>query len=234
MSAPRLRWAIFSRSVVSAVDNPDAYLLRALGQALQTRGQEATFFEERANEAVRTLLRRSGGRALADFRGRYPEIDYRTIETRTGADLVEWLTRTLGTFDIVLALIDAPAELVRWLGRLTRTHLRTYLLDTGYGSPLDDTELEAREPGSYSGVFVGSDTVAARYGRYVALGRIHHLGPLPEPAALAEFSEAKPSQLNEPAARLADQLIAIAGGTGESQDQTESGERRVRRDVYDA
>ncbi|HEU5424477.1 MAG TPA: hypothetical protein VFU72_13105 [Nitrolancea sp.] len=181
MSGSRLRWAIFPASVVSAVDNPDAYLLRALGQVLAERGDQATFFEERANPAVRALLRRSGGQALADFRARHPEIDYRTTDPRTGADLVEWLTRTLGTYDIALALAAAPAELVGWLGRLSRTHLRTYLLDTGYEPALDEAAIEAREPGNFTGIFAGSDTIAARYGRFIALARIHHLGPLPEP-----------------------------------------------------
>jgi hypothetical protein len=189
VSQNRLRWAIFSASVVSAVDNPDAYLLRALGRLLSEQGHEAIFFEERGNPAVRALLRRSGGRVLNDFRERHPWIDYRTVDPQSGVVLVEWLTRTLSTTDIALVQRDTPAEIARWVGRLTRPHLQTYLLDTGLNPSPTTEEIADREPESFSGVFVADDQSTRVYAELVPSDRIHRFGPLPDVARLAELAE---------------------------------------------
>jgi hypothetical protein len=206
----RLRWAIFSSSVVSAIDNPDAYLLRALGRHLVARGHEATFFEERGNQAVRALLRRSGGRALADFRERYPDIDYRTVEPQSGVVLVEWLTRTLGTYDIALVQRDTPAEMAAWLSRMTRSHLQTYLLDSGLGRQPAETALATPGPENFSGVFVGSEEQAGRYATIVPAGQVHQFGPLPDALRLSELSESAMDQLELVVAQLAERIIQVA------------------------
>ncbi|HET7034880.1 MAG TPA: hypothetical protein VFI42_04295, partial [Thermomicrobiaceae bacterium] len=79
---------------------------------------------------------------------------------------------------------------------------------------LDEAAIEAREPGNFTGVFAGSTTVAARYGRFVPLARIHHLGPLPEPAALAEPGEDAVDQLQGAAARLVKTVTLAPGPRG--------------------
>lgn len=192
------------------MDNPDAYLLRGLGRELAGRGQTATFFEERRNLAARQLMQRSGSQIFADFQRHYPEIDYRSIELRSGVELGEWLVRLLATFDVALVTSEAPAELTRWIGRLTRSHLHTYLLDTGWGPALDTSEVEAREPGHYAAVLAGTDVAASRYGRYVEPERIHHIGPLPDPARLTELNEPEGSQLAAVAARTIEWIVARA------------------------
>ena len=207
--APRERVAIFSASVISPIDNPDAYVGRALGRALVASGHDVTLFEERANPALRALLRRAGAGGIADFRQRYPELTYRTIDTpRSVAALVEWLTRTLATIDIAVVQRDTPAQLAAWVGRLTRGHLQTYLLDSGLGVPLIPEALAEREPAAFSGIFVGKEMLVDLYTRWTTPDRIHHFGPLPD---LAAPDHADPTdRLGPVATALGQRLLAVA------------------------
>lgn len=186
VAVPRQRWAVFTRSTVSSLDNPDAYLARALARQLRRLGHEAYFYEERGNPALLALLRSGGVRALDAFRAEHPEVAYRTYEPRSGADLVEWLTRTLATVDIALVLAGTPAPVARWVGRLTRAHLRTYLIDTGWGTPPSPEYLAEIEPAGYALVIVASESLAERYRTLVPAGRIRLLEKLPQTVGLTE------------------------------------------------
>lgn len=126
---PRWRWVVFVRSILSTVENPSGALFRALGRELVTRGQEVLFLEERANPAVQALLRTRGAAGMAELVRDWPELVYQTYERRTGADLVEWLGRTLATADVALVELGIDPDLTYWVGELTRPHLRTYALD---------------------------------------------------------------------------------------------------------
>src|SRR6185312_108145 len=127
MNSERLRWAIFTPSVLSSVDNPEAHLWRTIGSRLKQQGHEATFFEERNNPALRALLHKAGARGLLDFREQFPDILYRTFEARSGFELAEWLTRILSTVDIAVTQHGAPSELNAILGDFTRPYLQTFL-----------------------------------------------------------------------------------------------------------
>lgn len=208
MSIDRPRWAIFSWSIVSDIDNADAHLLRALGNELATLGHEAIFYEERANPAIRALIKQSGARALDDFRARYPQIDYRTLEPRAGADLVDWLGRALATADIALITRDTPASITAQIGRMTRHHLQTYLLDTGLGAAFSEMAVESLQLANFSGVLVDTEERAQRYQRFVEPARVHVFGAMPSTIQLTEnLAEA---ELAETAARLVTQVQDIA------------------------
>lgn len=179
----RGHWAIFAESIVSSVGNPDALLLRVLGRTLVQAGHEVTFYEPRRNPALLRLLRRDGARGLDAFRRAHPDLPYRTMDERAGADLVEWLTRTLATADVALVQSGAPATLTTWIGRLTRPHLRTYLLETGWNAPLAPEDRAAREPANFSGICAGA-AVAPAYRAYAPPERLLLLGALPDPSEL--------------------------------------------------
>lgn len=178
---PRYRWAIFSASIVSTIDNPGAHLLRTVGRSLARLEQEAVFYEERANPALRALLRQQGAQSLDAFRAAYPEIDYRTLDRRLGPDLGEWLARLLATVDVALVEVATPPNVAAWVGRLTRPHLQTYLIDPGL--PQDEPmrhDPAALEAAAFHAVLVGTADAAARYTDFVPRARIRRFGPLPE------------------------------------------------------
>lgn len=175
----RLRWAIFSTSVVSAIDNPDAYLWRALGTRLRQMGHEAIFFEPRGNDAVRALLHRSGSAALTEFRVRHADIEYRTFEPRTGADLVEWMTRTLATVDVAVIQASAAAELVKWLAKLTRPHLRTFYVDTGWNEMEPAGDQTGESLTGFTAIVAGSAERAALYSACAPACHVLSFGSLP-------------------------------------------------------
>lgn len=185
------RWVVFTRSVISTVGNPDAHLFRAIGAALAGRGADVLFFEERANPALVALLRQQGSRGLDAFRARHPALRYRTVQPRTGHELVEWLGAVLATADVALVQHDVPPELVRAVGTLTRRHLQTYLIDGGLAVTLPHADLAERQVSSYSGVFVGRADAVASYAALVPPERLHVFGPLKHSGA--DDSEPPPS-----------------------------------------
>jgi len=177
----RLRWAIFTNSVVSAVENPDAHLWRALGRVLRRDRHEATFYEPRGNDAVRALLQRSGSGALSEFRGQHPDIEYRTLEPRRGAELVEWMTRTLATADVALVPVNASGEIINWLGKLTRPHLQTFVVDTGWNGPAADRAELGKHLTGFSAIALGDKDLAETYSQIASGAAIINFGPLPSP-----------------------------------------------------
>lgn len=205
MERRRTRWAIFAASVISADGNPDAYLLRALGRVLVRDGHEVLFYEVRGNPALQRLLRQAGAHGLDAFRASYPDITYRTIERRAGADLVEWLTRTLATADVALVQPGTPAPLATWVGRLTRRHLRTYLLHTGWGGKETPQDIAVLEPENFSGVFTGPTAVDPA----VPSDRLRRLAALPAPDTFED--SAALATLIPTAERLAAQILAELG-----------------------
>ncbi len=196
----RWRWVVFVRSVLSTIENPGGPLFRALGRALVRRGQDVLFLEERGNQAVQALLRQRGAAGMAELREGWPELAYQTYERRFGADLVEWLGRTLATADVALVELGVDPELAGWVGELTRPHLRTYLLDLTPQAPSLALLRERVDPARYSGVVCSSD-VAAQY----------EARTLPErPVRALELSD---EPIERVADRLADLLLELVGGS---------------------
>lgn len=204
----RLRWAIFTSSVLSAIDNPDAHLWRALGTRLSAIGHDAIFFEPRGNEAVRALLRRSGSRPLKEFRAQHPEIEYRTLEPKQGADLVEWMTRTLATADVAVIQASASPDLIAWLGKLTRPHLQTFYLDSGWNQPGRAADQMPDELSEYTAILAGDDQLVRKYAEVAPRVRILPFGPLPDIQPLDDLAAADTSQLSQACQRLIDVVTA--------------------------
>lgn len=185
----RLRWIIFTASVLSTEDNPDAHLWRALGGRLSQLGHHATFYEQRGNAPLRALLQHSGSRALTEFRARHPEIAYRTHEQRRGADLVEWMTRTLATADVALAQATANPDLIGWLGKLTRPHLQTFMVDTGWNDPERLASLPVDTLESLTAILLGGERQAQQYRTEIPSARLLSFTPLPTVESLEQHDQ---------------------------------------------
>ena len=207
--AGRLRWAIFTNSVVSAMENPDAHLWRTLGRLLKQGGHEATFFEPRGNDAVRALLQHAGSGALSDFRGRHPDIEYRTHEPRRGADLVEWMTRTLATADVALMTANASDDLIGWLGKLTRPHLQTFLVDTGWNGAINARPGRREHYSEFSAIVLGDAALTEAYQALVPDVPILTFGPLPKPDVTIDLDRDQDQALEDGCQRLTNLVVNL-------------------------
>jgi hypothetical protein len=205
----RLRWAIFTNSVVSAMENPDAHLWRTLGRLLRQSEHEVTFFEPRGNDAVRALLQHSGSRALSEFRGRHPDIEYRTLESRRGAELVEWMTRTLATADVALITANASDDLIGWLGKLTRPHLQTFLVDTGWNGTINARPDRGEHFSEFSAIVLGDDRLSVAYQALVPNVPILTFGPLPKPDVTVDLDRDQGQALEDGCQRLTDLVVNL-------------------------
>ncbi len=162
-------------------------VFRQLGRLLAQHNQEVLFLEERGNPLTVAALRRHGAAAFRQLAMDWPELRYHTVERRFGADLVEWLGRTLATADIALVELGTDEELTRWVGQLTRPHLHTVLVDL-----LPDAAELARlrqriEPESFTAVVCHAANLHAYRGRTSARRIVTVEGSPPEIAArLAE------------------------------------------------
>lgn len=195
MSSERLRWAIFTVSIISSVDNPSAHVWRAVGRRLQQRENVATFFETRGNRALQALLQRERSEGLTAFRERFPDIHYQTVDQRSGFGLAEWLTRTLATVDVALVDRDASPELIATLSEFSRPFLQTFLIDLGRSSePIDPAPLM-----NFTGVLAGNDALVATYERAIEAARVYRFGPLSADLAENEPSEQQIAALDDAA-----------------------------------
>jgi hypothetical protein len=204
----RLRWAIFTASVVSAIDNPEAYLWRVLGSRLREIGHEAFFFEPRGNEPVRALLHRSGSRALKEFSFRHPDVEYRTLEPRKGADLVEWMTRTLATVDVAVIQSNVEPDLINWMGQLTRPHLQTFFLDSGWSDQQALSDALADQIRTYTAVLVGDERLVSSYAQIVPRDRVLSFGPLLPVPQTEDLTQEAVADLERACDRLIDIITA--------------------------
>jgi hypothetical protein len=84
--------------------------------------------EERQNEALTRTLRATGSHAARHVYESFPLIQYTTFEPRSGAPLLEWVTRELSLIDVGVAVQGLQDELCRWIANVTRENLtRAYL-----------------------------------------------------------------------------------------------------------
>ncbi|HVB65104.1 MAG TPA: hypothetical protein VNE17_10260 [Nitrolancea sp.] len=210
MDVERLRWAIFTSSVISTVGNPEAHLWRRIGALLRQQKHDATFFEERGNPALRALLQQSGGTALLQFRERFPDIQYRTLDPRTGYDLADWLTRTLSTVDIAVAQRGAPDELLAILSAFSRPYLQTFVVDCGWDRPLPEPTVDPSQFAGLTGVLVANESLAEAYRQTIPAARIQLLGPLPERLTEDEMHHDAPGVLDDAARQIVTTITSIA------------------------
>ncbi len=184
MSIPRFRWVVFVRSLVAVDEHPPAQTFRFLGRFLAQRQQELVFLEERGNPLTVRALRRRGAAALRELATHWPELRYHTFEPRHGADLVEWLGRTLATADLALVELGVSEELTYWVGQLTRPHLQTFLVDLSPFAPELDPVRRRLDPASFTAVLCLPPSLPAYQGRTSARRIVALHGP-PEHLAVA-------------------------------------------------
>ena len=130
-----LRFVFFGHSIVSDWRNPTAKSSRALLRAINQLGHETRFLEERGNRATVELLRARGSAPLREFAGDFPDIVYRTYELPKGLERTVWLAREIGDVDVVVALNDAPLELLDELAHVPLPRLVRVILVTGKDPP---------------------------------------------------------------------------------------------------
>ena len=206
MSGDRLRWAIFTVSVISSVDNPSAYLWRSFGRRLRQREHVATFFEARGNRALYALLQRERAEGINAFRRRFPDLHYHTFDQRSGIPLADWLTRTLATVDIALIDRNASPELIASLSEFSRPFLQTFLVDPGWTS-------EVSEPASlsnFTGLLVGNDSLISTYSASADAKRIYPFGPVPQDLDESEPTAAQVTALDAAAERAITTIIRVS------------------------
>jgi hypothetical protein len=123
-----MKVTFFVESVVGYVENPAAIYTRGLAHGLSLRGNEVRIVEERQNAAVARTLRAVGAEASRHFHERFTMFQHHTFEPRSGAPLLEWVTRELSLIDVAVSVAGLGPELCRWLANVSREDLiRAYL-----------------------------------------------------------------------------------------------------------
>lgn len=124
----RMKITFFVNSIVGYVANPAALYTRALAHGLALRGNEVRIVESRQNDQVTRTLREAGSRAARHVYDAFTSFQYTSFEPRSGARLLEWVTREVALIDVAVAVGGLDDELCRWLANITRENLtRTYL-----------------------------------------------------------------------------------------------------------
>ncbi|HUG16354.1 MAG TPA: hypothetical protein VMM78_15225 [Thermomicrobiales bacterium] len=123
-----LRVTFFTGSVIGYVDNPAALLTRGLAHGLALRGHDVRVVESRRNPAFVRTMEQAGAAAARHFFDAFPTIQYHTYEPRSGASLLEWVTREIALLDVAVAVGGLDRELCRWIANVSRQRLlRAYL-----------------------------------------------------------------------------------------------------------
>lgn len=118
-----MRVTFFPGSVVGYLDHPQALLTRGLAYGLAARGNDIRIVEERQNAIVKRTLLEVGAAPSRHFHDNFSEMQYHTYEPRTGAQLLEWVTREMALIDVAVAVDGVEQELCRWIGNVTRERL---------------------------------------------------------------------------------------------------------------
>jgi hypothetical protein len=98
----RLRFVLFSASIVSDFGNPVATTVRALSQALIAQGHDVVHCEERRNNHVLDLLTHRGSEPLRAFNAAFPLLVYRQFDVSGGSARRIWFSREISTADVVV------------------------------------------------------------------------------------------------------------------------------------
>lgn len=123
-----MRITFFVGSVIGYVENPSALLTRGLAHGLSLRGHDVRVVEPRRNAAFERTLREAGGGASRHFFQSFSTFQHHSYEPRTGAQMLEWVTREIALIDVAVVVAGAGDELVRWMANVTREGLvRSYL-----------------------------------------------------------------------------------------------------------
>lgn len=118
-----MRITFFPGSIVGYVDYPQAILTRGLAHGLAQLGNDVRIVEERQNPLLTNTLLTQGAGPSRHFHDNFKQFQYHTYEPRSGAQLLEWVTRELALIDVSVAVDGVEQELCRWLGNVTRAGL---------------------------------------------------------------------------------------------------------------
>lgn len=118
-----MRVTFFPGSVVGYLGHPQALLTRGLAYGLATRGNDIRIVEERQNAIMKRTLLEVGAAPSRHFHDHFSGLQYHTYEPRSGAQLLEWVTREVALIDVAVAVDGVEQELCRWIGNVTRAGL---------------------------------------------------------------------------------------------------------------
>lgn len=118
-----MKVTFFPGSIVGYVGHPEALFTRGLAHGLAERGNDVRIVEERQNAILKRTLLEVGAGPSRHFHQHFRNVQYHTYEPRTGAQLLEWVTRELALIDVSVAVDGVEQELCRWLGNVTREGL---------------------------------------------------------------------------------------------------------------
>lgn len=155
-----MRITFFPASAIGHVNYPEAILVRGLASGLHARGHDIRIVEERRNPVLTQTLQKEGATISRHVYEAHPELVIHSYTGRTGARLLEWVSRELSLVDVGVAVHGLPDEVARWIANLTHpTLIRTYLTY----SPIDLTNdlIQSLEIDRLDNVFAPGQPAAA-------------------------------------------------------------------------
>jgi hypothetical protein len=99
----RLRFVLFSPSIISDIGNPQATSVRALAQALVDLGHDVEHHEPKGNDHLTRMLTSRGYGPMRAFNLAFPNLRYSQYAPSGGTARRVWFSRVIGTADVVLA-----------------------------------------------------------------------------------------------------------------------------------
>lgn len=123
-----MRVTFFPLSAIGYIDYPEALLTRGLAAGLAARGHDIRIVEQRRNPAVTRTLSAAGSGASRHAFDRFPNLLMHSYQPRSGAALMEWLSRELSLVDVAVAVHGVQEEVGRWIANLTHPRLVRFYL----------------------------------------------------------------------------------------------------------
>lgn len=163
-------FAFFYQSVISDWNHGNAHFLRGLMRALQERGHDVVCFEQVDNWSVSNLLAVNPN-AIDDFARRFPDLRFERYEFGPGFE--RWARARLSETDVVLVHEWNTPDVVRIIGRLSRTlGVRALFHDTHYRVVLNEAYRADLGLEQYGAILPYSTSVAERY-RQLGFDNVH-------------------------------------------------------------
>jgi hypothetical protein len=138
------------------------------------------------------------------------------------------MSRILATADVALIQSSASPALIEWLGQLTRHHLQTFYVDSGWAEPSVTGANLAGHLTGFTAIAVGSELVEQRYQKLAPGKRIVTFGPLPEPSSLDRSSVRGETALLAACERLIAFVLAERANANHERDSRISRNGRIQ------
>ncbi|MFW6074552.1 MAG: hypothetical protein ACOC9Y_03090, partial [Chloroflexota bacterium] len=94
-----MRITFFPASAIGHVGYPEAILIRGLAHGLLEQGHDVRLVEERRNPVLTRSLEHEGSAVSRHVFDAHPTLAIHTFTPRTGAPLMEWISRELSLVD---------------------------------------------------------------------------------------------------------------------------------------